>query len=97
MAVRAHVAVVYVDYSLSPEVRFPVAVEECYSSALWLHENASSIKVDSSKLAIGGDSAGGNLSAAVSSKSMEGGYQGQAANSFLLFLVISHTEPARPW
>lgn len=56
--VKAHIAVVYVEYTLSPEVRYPVAIEECYSSILWVHQNAASLKVDPKKLTILGDSAG---------------------------------------
>lgn len=60
-------AVVFVEYSLSPEVKFPVALEECYAALLWLHNNASSINVNPDQIAVVGDSAGGNLSAALPS------------------------------
>jgi acetyl esterase len=56
--VKARVVVVYVEYSLSPEVKYPVALEETYSSILWVYENAASINVDPSKLTVFGDSAG---------------------------------------
>jgi acetyl esterase len=58
VVVHAHVAVAYVEYSLSPDVKYPVALEECYSSILWLHENSISINVDPSKITVFGDSAG---------------------------------------
>lgn len=54
--------VVFVNYSLSPEVRFPVAIEECYDALEWIVKNGASIKADPSTLAVAGDSAGGNLS-----------------------------------
>lgn len=54
--------VVFVNYSLSPEVRFPVAIEECYDALEWVLKNGASINVDPSTLAVAGDSAGGNLS-----------------------------------
>lgn len=60
--------VIFVDYSLSPEVKYPVALEECYTTLCWIQENATSIHVDPKRLAVSGDSAGGNLSAALSSK-----------------------------
>lgn len=60
---------VFVNYSLSPEVRHPVALEECYDTLAWIAkpENASSIGADAGKIAVAGDSAGGNLATAVSS------------------------------
>ncbi|KAI9302148.1 alpha/beta hydrolase fold-domain-containing protein [Cunninghamella echinulata] len=62
LTVQANVAVIFVSYSLAPEVKFPVATEECYSSILWIHQHANELNIDSSKLVVGGDSAGGNLS-----------------------------------
>ncbi|KAI8150424.1 Alpha/Beta hydrolase protein [Fennellomyces sp. T-0311] len=62
LTVRANAAVVFVNYSLSPEVRHPVAVEECYDALEWVAKNGASINVDPSTLVVAGDSAGGNLS-----------------------------------
>ncbi|CAO3595431.1 unnamed protein product [Absidia cylindrospora] len=90
IVVNAHVAIIYVDYRLSPEVKFPVAVEECYSSTLWVHENASAIKVDPSRLAIGGDSAGGNLSAAVSIMLAQRGHENVLQGQILLYPATAH-------
>ncbi|ORZ09594.1 alpha/beta hydrolase fold-domain-containing protein [Absidia repens] len=86
----AHVVVIFVDYRLSPEVKFPVAVEECYSSTLWVHENASTIKVDPSKLVVGGDSAGGNLSAAVSIMLAQRGHQDVLRGQILIYPCTAH-------
>lgn len=57
------------NYSLSPEARFPVASEECYDTVVWVanEENAQSISVDPRKIVIAGDSAGGYLAATASS------------------------------
>lgn len=60
--------VIFVHYSLSPEVKYPVALEECYATLCWIQENAASLHVDANRLAVSGDSAGGNLSAALTSK-----------------------------
>jgi len=54
-----------VDYRLAPEARFPGAFDDVVAGLKWVAANGASIGVDASKLAIGGDSAGGNLAAAV--------------------------------
>ncbi len=58
-------AVVFVNYSRSPEARFPVAIEQAYSAAKYVAENGRDLDVDASRMAIAGDSAGGNMTAAV--------------------------------
>lgn len=60
-AARAGVAVVGVDYSLSPEARFPVALEQCVDVIDWLAQAGAEVGVDPDRIAVGGDSAGGNL------------------------------------
>ena len=65
LCLKADCNVISVDYSLSPEARFPVALQDCYESLCWIAENASSLGIDREMLAVGGDSAGGNLSASI--------------------------------
>jgi len=64
LAIGAGAAAVFPEYSLSPEAKYPVALEECYGVAKWLAEGAAGQGLDTSRVAIAGDSCGGNLAAA---------------------------------
>jgi len=61
IVVESQYACVFVDYSRSPEVKFPMALNECYFAAKWVSENGNEINVDGKRLAVVGNSAGGNM------------------------------------
>lgn len=68
IAHHAQCIVVSVDYALAPEHPFPTGLNDYYNAILWCHENASTIGANPSKMAVGGDSAGGNLAAVAAQK-----------------------------
>lgn len=65
LANRMGHAVLSVDYRLGPEHRFPAAVEDALCSLRWAHEHPDQLGIDPDRIAVGGDSAGGNLAAVV--------------------------------
>ncbi len=61
----AGVVVVAVHYRMGPEHRFPAAVDDCIEATRWVQSQATDLALDATRLAVGGDSAGGNLAAVV--------------------------------
>jgi acetyl esterase/lipase len=73
LANKANVAIVFVNYTPSPDAQYPIQIEQAYAATKWVAENGKSINVDASRLAIAGDSVGGNMAAAVTLLAKERG------------------------
>ena len=69
----ADAVVVSVDYRMAPEYRYPTAVHDSFAATKWVADNAASLNIDATRLALCGDSAGGNLSAVVSQMARDSG------------------------
>src|SRR3954452_19634454 len=99
LADEAQLIVISVDYRLAPEHKFPAAVDDAIVATKWIADNAASLGVNSSRLTVGGDSAGGNLAAVVAIAARDG--DGPAiAGQVLIYPAIdfalthpSHQEP----
>ncbi|MCF1488784.1 alpha/beta hydrolase [Pseudomonas sp. AA27] len=73
LVVGSGAAAVYVDYTPSPEARFPTAINQAYAATRWVAEHGKEIGVDGSRLAVAGNSVGGNMAAVVAIKAKEAG------------------------
>ena len=74
LAHLAHCAVISVDYRLAPEWKFPTAVEDAWDSLRWLRDQASNLRLDGTRIAVGGDSAGGTLAAVTAIAARDAGW-----------------------
>jgi acetyl esterase len=93
LAEGAGCVVVSVDYRLAPEHRYPAAPDDCYAALQWVAANAASLGADAERLAVGGDSAGGNLSAVVSQMARDKG--GPAIRFQLLIYPVTDADFTR--
>src|SRR5215470_6305543 len=73
LAVGAQAAVAFVEYTPSPEAHYPVAIEQGYATAQWITRNGASKGLDSSRIAVAGESVGGNMAAALALMAKERG------------------------
>ncbi len=89
MAVYSGCKVLSVGYRLAPEHKFPTAANDALSSYLWARENQSELGINSKKIAVAGDSAGGNLAAAVSLMCRDG-RKPMPALQLLLYPVMGY-------
>lgn len=89
LTVGAACVTVSVDYRLAPDTKFPGPADDCYDAAVWAAQNAASINGDASRIAVGGDSAGGNLAAAISLMARDRG------NPSLAFQLLVYPVTAR--
>lgn len=88
LAVGVEAAVVFPEYRRSPEAKYPTAIEECYSVVKWVAECGMEHGMDSQRLAVAGDSVGGNMAAAVTLLSRERG--GPTIQLQLLFYPVTN-------
>ncbi len=94
VVVAADCIIVSVDYGLAPEVPFPGGVADCWAATQWVAEHAAELGGDPARIAVGGDSAGGNLAAVVSLEAKEAGGP-PLVFQLLLYPVTTH-DPESP-
>ncbi|GAA3598350.1 alpha/beta hydrolase [Kineosporia mesophila] len=87
LTVRAQTATVFVNYSLSPEARYPTAIDEVYAALEWIAAEGANHGMDPSRIAVAGDSVGGNMTAATTIRAKQRG--GPAIAAQVLFYPVT--------
>jgi acetyl esterase len=87
-AARANVVVIGLDYALSPETRFPGALTQVVDAVRWVREHAAELDLDATRLALGGDSAGGNLAFAACVKLRDAGERSAVGGMLLNYAAL---------
>lgn len=90
LAARSGAVVVSVEYRLSPEAPFPAPLDDCFAATRWVTDHATELGVDPDRLAVAGDSAGGNLAAAVALRARDEGGP-TIAFQLLVYPVVDHS------
>jgi len=88
---QGQIAVLSVEYRLGPEYRFPTAFNDAFDALRWLQQNAPVLALDSHRIAVGGDSAGGSLAATLSAFATDDGLA-RPAYQFLIYPPLDATE-----
>ena len=73
LAIETQAAVVFVEYARAPEAKFPIGLEECFVATKYVAENGAALNLDSSRIAVAGDSAGGNFATVIARLAKERG------------------------
>ncbi|OEH93806.1 alpha/beta hydrolase [Bacillus solimangrovi] len=87
LAVGSQSAVVFTNYSLSPEAKYPIAIEEIYAVLEWVSENGQEYGMNTQQISVAGDSVGGNMSAAITLMAKE--RKGPKIDKQLLFYPVT--------
>lgn len=87
---RAGCRVISADYRLAPEAKFPAAVDDCFAVTRWIADHAADLRVDADRIAVGGDSVGGNLAAVVTQLARDRGGP-SLAFQVLVYPVTDHS------
>lgn len=88
LVIGSGVAAIFVDYALAPEAPYPAAIHQGYAAARWVSMNGSDIGIDGSRLAVAGNSAGGNIAIVVALMAREKG--GPSLRTQVLFCPVIH-------